>query len=199
VKAHLEKIERRYNSIRTLRVSFEETYRAGGRTGKTETGELYLRKPGKMRWDYSSPAGKLFVSDGKNVFFYTPRGNRAEKVSLKDTDDMRAPLAFLLGKLEFEREFQNFRLATPSGGLMTLSVDPKSDRLPYKQVEFTFDNLYQITKLNVTGHDNSVLTFVFTNERLNPAMDDKLFRFDLPPGATFADPATAASASGNAK
>jgi outer membrane lipoprotein carrier protein len=199
VKAHLEKIERRYNSIRTLRVNFEETYRVGGRTGKTETGELYLRKPGKMRWDYSSPAGKLFVSDGKNVYFYTPRGNRAEKVGLKDTDDMRAPLAFLLGKLEFEREFQNFRLATHSSGVTTLTVDPKSDRLPYKQVEFTFDNLYQITRLNVTGHDNSVLTFVFTNERLNPAMDDKLFRFELPPGATFAEPAASASASGNAK
>ena len=66
-------------------------------------GDLYLRKPGKMRWDYKTPAGKLFLSDGKQVYFYNPATNRAEKTKLKETEDMRAPLAFLLGKLDFEQ------------------------------------------------------------------------------------------------
>lgn len=184
----LKLLEKHYNAARTLRVTFEETYAVGAKQGKTEKGELYLRKPGRMRWEYTDPAGKLFVSDGKTVYFYTPRGKRAEKMSLKETDDMRAPLAFLLGKLEFEREFQNFRTSKPAQGLTTLVADPKSDRLPYKQVEFTFDSQYQITRMNVTGHDNSILSFVFTNERLNPAVDDKLFRFELPEGATFSEP-----------
>ena len=65
-----------------------------------------LRKPGKMRWDYSQPKGKLFVSDGKFLWLYTPDENRVEKMKLKESEDMRAPLAFLLGKLDFDKEFQ---------------------------------------------------------------------------------------------
>ncbi len=70
---------------------------------------LMLRKPGRMRWDYSQPTGKLFVSDGKFLWLYTPAENRVEKMKLQETDDMRAPLAFLLGKLHFDKEFRNLQ------------------------------------------------------------------------------------------
>ena len=68
-----------------------------------------LRKPGRMRWEYSQPKGKLFVSDGKSLWLYTPADNRAEQMKLKESEDMHAPLAFLLGKLNFEKEFRNLR------------------------------------------------------------------------------------------
>ncbi|HYZ83503.1 MAG TPA: outer-membrane lipoprotein carrier protein LolA, partial [Bryobacteraceae bacterium] len=58
VSEHLRALEKRYNSVRTLRVNFEETYKAGTRTARAESGELFLRKPGRMRWEYSDPAGK---------------------------------------------------------------------------------------------------------------------------------------------
>ena len=67
-----------------------------------------LRKPGRMRWDYSQPKGKLFVSDGKFLWLYTPDENRVEKMKLKESDDMRAPLAFLLGKLDFRQGFPKY-------------------------------------------------------------------------------------------
>jgi outer membrane lipoprotein carrier protein len=73
-----------------------------------------LRKPGRMRWDYSQPKGKLFISDGKFMWLYTPAENRAEKMKLQESDDMRAPLAFLLGKLNFQKEFRNLQ-ARPEG------------------------------------------------------------------------------------
>ena len=66
-----------------------------------------------MRWDYDQPKGKLFVSDGKFLWLYTPEGNRAERMKLKESDDMRAPLAFLLGKLDFQKEFRNLSRRSP--------------------------------------------------------------------------------------
>ena len=93
----LKGIETRYNGAKTLSLSFSETYASRGRR-RSEKGDLFLRKPGRMRWQYTAPAGKLFVSDGKFVFSYLPEENVAEKMKLKETDDMRAPLAFLLGK-----------------------------------------------------------------------------------------------------
>jgi outer membrane lipoprotein carrier protein len=184
----LESVESRYNSAKTLQVSFEETYRGAGSGNRTESGELYLRKPGRMRWDYKSPAGKIFLSDGKQVYFYNPVTNRAEKTKMKETEDLRAPLAFLLGKLDFDKDFTNFQIKY-EGKLAAVTAVPKSDRLPYKEVEFTVDpiNGYAIRRLVVTGQDSALLTFAFTNEVMNPSLNDKLFQFRLPPGAHWVD------------
>ena len=85
--------------------------------------------------DPCTPKGKLFVSDGKNLWLYTPDDNRAEKMKIKESDDMRAPLAFLLGKLNFPKEFRNFK-AKPEGSTPGSPPSPKSDNLPYTAVEF---------------------------------------------------------------
>jgi len=139
-----------------------------------------------MRWDYSAPAGKLFVSDGKDVYLFTPNGNKVDKMKLKESEDMRAPLAFLLGNLEFEKDFQEFQVKK-EGDETWFLAKPKSDRLPYRQVAFVVTPDFQIHKLDVIGHDQSVLTFVFANEHVNPSINDKLFKFQPPPGATFTD------------
>ena len=184
---HLKGVEEHYNRAKSMQLSFEETYHVQGQSGKSESGELYLRKPGRMRWDYKTPAGKLFVSDGKDAYFYTPIGNKAEKMKLKETDDMRAPLAFLLGKLEFEKEFQNLKM-TREKGEVVVTAEPKSDRLPYKQVQFNITPQFEISKLDVTGQDGSILGFRFSNEKVNPKLDEKLFTFQLPQGAYYINP-----------
>lgn len=183
----LKGVEERYNRAKTLQVVFEETYTVNGKPRKAESGDLYLRKPGRMRWDYKAPAGKLFLSDGKEVYLYTPSDNSAEKMKLKESDDMRAPLAFLLGKLEFEKEFQNFQTTQSSDGTLKVTARPKSDRVPYREVDFFVTPEYKICKLNITGQDSSVLTFVLSHEQVNPTLDDKIFRFMLPVGATLKD------------
>jgi outer membrane lipoprotein carrier protein len=95
----LKGVEARYNKAKTLQVAFHEDYTPLGRPRRSESGTLLLRKPGRMRWVYDQPKGKLFVSDGKYMWLYTPAENRAEKMKLQVSDDLRAPLAFLLGKL----------------------------------------------------------------------------------------------------
>jgi len=81
-----------------------------------------------MRWEYSSPAGKLFVSDGKQVFLYTPMQNRVERSKLKQSDDLRAPMAFLLGKLDFSKEFRSFESRT-EGTNTWITAEPKNPNL----------------------------------------------------------------------
>jgi outer membrane lipoprotein carrier protein len=182
----LESVEKRYNKAQTLQVTFQETLSAGGRGRPAESGELFLRKPGRMRWEYSNPAGKLFLSDSKNIYYYNPVSKRAEKMKFKESDDMRAPLAFLLGKLDFSKDFKDFRTAEHSSGML-ITAFPKSGKLPYKQVEFLVAPDSAIRELRVHGFDNSLLTFNFSNEKVNPALSDKMFQFALPPGATWVD------------
>jgi outer membrane lipoprotein carrier protein len=182
----IQRVEKRYNGARTLSVSFVESYRVQGHVRRPESGTLTLRKQGKMRWDYSQPAGKLFISDGKNVYLYTARDNRVEKVSLKDTEDMRAPLAFLLGRLDMKKEFRNFDLHSADAGTW-LDASAKNDRVPYEKLEMLIAPDASIRALKVIGRDESLLSFSFNNERVNPPAADQLFHFTVPPGAEIVD------------
>lgn len=144
-----------------------------------------------MRWDYTEPPGKLFVSDGKEVYLYLPSEKRAEKMPLKETEDMRAPLAFLLGKLNFEREFHNIQ-ARPVEDGSVVTAEPRSPSLPaYSQVEFLVSPAFEIRKLHIVGQDQSVLDFTFGDEKLNPALANSMFHFQPPPGTEVVDSGSA--------
>jgi len=141
-----------------------------------------------MRWDYTSPEGKLFVSDGKFLWLYTPSDHQVEKMKIKESDDMRAPLAFLLGKLHFDKEFRNVH-GVPAAGGTRITADPKTDSLPYTKVEFVVGADSRIRSVQVTGYDKSVLQFDFDQEKLNPSLEARLFQFRMPPGAELVESA----------
>jgi outer membrane lipoprotein carrier protein len=178
----LKAVETRYNSAATLQVLFREDYTPSGRPHRSERGTLTLSKPGRMRWEYSLPPGKLWVSDGKRVSMYLPQENRVEQSPLKESDDVRVPLAFLLGKLHFDKEFSNLQWR-PEGTGMRILADPKSDTLPYSEVEFLISAQNQIREVKVTGFDKSILIYSFDQEKLNLPVDPKLFQLRVPPGA----------------
>jgi outer membrane lipoprotein carrier protein len=181
-------VENRYNKAQSLQVFFHESYSAPQRPKRTESGTLRLRKPGRMRWDYTDPAGKLFLSDGKNVYLYTPANKEVEKFKMRESEDMRVPLAFLLGKLNFDKDFQGFE-SRQEGDLTWISARPKSENLPFTKVEFAVAPDFQIRRVKATSYDQSVTDFVFEQEKVNPAMDAKIFRFQMPAGAKLVEEA----------
>jgi len=97
VKSLAAAVDAHYNHLRSLEAEFTQLYRGSGME-RTESGTLWLKKPGKMRWEYRSPKEKLFVSDGKDAWFYVPEDRQARKESAKKLEDVRSSLAFLLGK-----------------------------------------------------------------------------------------------------
>jgi outer membrane lipoprotein carrier protein len=182
----LKGVEEHYNRTQTLQVSFGESFTMQGHK-RTEKGDLYLRKPGRMRWQYSTPAGKLYVSDGKYIYSYIPSENRAERINFKETEDMRAPLAFLLGRLNFHDDFRDFRQQPDGRGDLFITGIPKSDKLPYTEVTFLVSPDSVIRYLSVKGQEGSVTEFTFEGEKKNPPLSDSLFRFKPPPGAEYVD------------
>lgn len=184
----LRKVEARYNNVRTLQVDYRQefSFSAQPTAKRTETGVLSLQKPGRMRWEYRDPAKKLFLSDGKDVFFYSPSSNRVERSKLKETEDMRVPLAFLIGRLDFQRDFREFRIR-PVGADHWIEALPKSSKAFYRQVDFLLTSNFQIAKLRIYGQDQSIMDYTFSNERLNPVLDPRMFQLDMPPGAQMVD------------
>lgn len=179
----LKTVEARYNKAQSLRLEFSESYAGPQRPVQRESGTLWLKKPGRMRWDYRDPAGKIFLSDGKDVYLYLPEEHRAEKSRLKESEDMRAPLAFLLGRLDFAKEFRSFetRADQTTGNTWVVAL-PKSENLAYTEVQFLASADGAIHRVVVTGQDRSRLEFVFSGEQMNAPVSADQFVFRVPPG-----------------
>ena len=183
----IRRVETRYNAAHTLSVQFVENYNMQGHPRPPEIGTLTLRKAGKMRWDYTRPSGKLFISDGKTAFLYSAAENRVERMPLKNTEDMRAPLAFLLGRLDMKKEFRDFSSHPGEGSAAWLVARSKNDRSPYDNVEMLIAADGSIQELKVAGRDQSLLAFTFKSEHVNPPLSDNLFHFAIPAGADVVD------------
>jgi outer membrane lipoprotein carrier protein len=181
----LKTVEQRYNHTDTLQVLFHLDYAKVGHAHRKESGVLDLRKPGRMRWEYSDPQGKLAIGDGKFFWQYFPDRNEVEKTPLRDSDD--SPIAFLLGRLHFEKEFQNLQ-GKPEGADTRITAQPKTDALPYTGVELLVTHEGRIREVKVTGFDNGVMTYTFDQEKMGPKLEEKLFQFQMPKGAQMVEP-----------
>src|ERR1700686_2095956 len=153
---------------------------------RTETGTLWLKKPGKMRWEYRSPRAKLFVSDGKDAWFYVPADRQARKSAAKKLEDIRSPLAFLLGKTKLEKELPGLSLAPDveplAPGNVVLRGVPQAlaDRVSEILLEITPG--HQIARIVIQEVDGAATEYRFGEIKENMAIADERFQFKPPPG-----------------
>jgi outer membrane lipoprotein carrier protein len=185
VAAVAQAVDDHYNHLRTLRADFSEVYRGAG-LERAESGVLWLKKPGKMRWEYRSPKEKLFVSDGRDTWFYLPGDRQVRKTQVKKIDDLRSPLAFLLGKTRLEKELQPLSLAPDvppiEAGDRVLRGVPRgmSDRVREVLLEITPQ--HQIRRLVAEEVDGAVTEYIFREIREDLTIGEDRFRFTPPPG-----------------
>ena len=185
VHALAAKVDARYDKLRTLEANFTETYTGAGAT-RTESGTLQLKKPARMRWDYDQPHPKLFLTDGQVAWFYVPGEHQARRTPIKQLDDLRSPLRYLLGKTKLEKELEGLSLAPDvkpvNAGDVVLRGIPKGmhDRVAQTLLEIAPDGL--ITRIVVEELDGSTTEFRFLQQRENVEIADQQFRFAPPPG-----------------
>lgn len=179
----IEGIERHYNSLSGLRMQFEQSMEYAGRRRMVETGTLYLQRPGKMRWDYTKPEGKIAISDGTIFRMYNPNSNQVRQVALEAMTDLRAPLSFLLGRMRLRRMFRNLRIEEMDGR-QVLSGEGRNAQDFFSRVEFDFDPAaYAITGIRIFGRDESVNVYQFSDEQINPTLAASMFEFKAPADA----------------
>jgi outer membrane lipoprotein carrier protein len=124
-------LEEHYRNARTLRAVFLERYSSGPREAVVESGTVYFRRPGRMRWEYEAPEKKLFLADGKTVWFYVPADHTATKAPIKESSDWRTPLALLTGKANLSSLCSRIDLIVQKGtpaGHAILRCLPKGEK-----------------------------------------------------------------------
>ena len=178
------RVDRRYNHLTTLKAQFQENYNGAGFV-RNESGELWLQKPGKMRWQYEQPTPKLFVVDGKNAFFYVPSERQARRMSAKKLDDFRSPIRYLLGHTKLQQEFTKLALSSePPKDAVNVVLEglPKGmeDRVQRVLLEITPSD--QIARIRIEELNGSSTEFIFRDLQENVAVKPDIFRFSPPAG-----------------
>ena len=157
---------------------------------RTETGTLTLLKPGRMRWAYDSPKGKVFLLDGTDAISYTPGDAEATRFPEKKLDDLRSPLRFLLGHTQLQKELQGLsitlvNLKGQTGYTLWGTPVGMSQRL--RALGVTVDAQGSIHVLRIEETDGAITTFTFSDTHENVPANDADFRFVPPPGVTIID------------
>jgi outer membrane lipoprotein carrier protein len=179
-------IDTHYNSLHSLSVEFTQSYDGMG-MHRVERGTLLLSKggrlhEGKMRWTYSEPAGKLFVLDGKNAYFYTPGQSEVQRVPAKQLDDLRSPLALLLGHADLVKQLGGLAVKPARDGDATLSGVPYGLEQRVMRLEITAGPDGSIRELVIEEADGARNSFQFSAEQPNAPAPAAAFVFTAPPG-----------------
>ena len=187
--ALIDGIQAKYSRMKGLSADFQQFYT--GRDGRTlrESGRLLLKRPGKARWEYSSPERKLFVSDGKNVYFYVFGERQAAKSSIRASADPQIPFLFLLGRGNLRRDFSRIEMigdeAPIIAGNRLLRLFPKRAPEEFKQLIVEVDpNSFEVRRLVIFERSGARMDFLLSNLRENYVAPDSEFQFNPPPGVT---------------
>ena len=182
------RVDHHYNTLHSLKSGFSESYEGMG-VERNESGTLLLLKPGRMKWDYSSPAGKIFLLDGKYAWFYTRGDAQVQRAPAKQLDDLRSPLRFLLGHTELEKEMSNLAIAPAANGNFKLTGQPKGQENRVQKLTLTVTPAGAIVAIEIDETDGAITRFTFTNEEPNAPVSASAFHFTPPQGVQVVDAA----------
>jgi outer membrane lipoprotein carrier protein len=180
-------LQRKYDGIKDFAADFSHTYEGGVLHKRiTERGHLLVKKPGKMRWDYSTPETKQFVSDGLKMYSYIPQDKQVIVATVPPDEDAPTPTLFLAGKGNVTRDFTPSLVETPAGmpaGSRALKLVPKSRQRDYDWLVLVLDpGTLSIRGLLTVDEQGGKSSFFFTNLKENVGLADKEFAFKIPRG-----------------
>jgi outer membrane lipoprotein carrier protein len=180
-------LQKKYDTIKGFSADFVQSYRGGVLNKQlTERGRLLIKKPGKMRWDYTTPEKKLFVSDGVKIYMYVPADRQVIVNDMPPGDTVTSPALFLAGKGNLARDFNASMTEVPVGaqpGSLALKLIPKAPQSDYDWLVVVVEpETLALRGLAYGDPQGGTSTFSFTNLKENAGIADKEFDFKPPRG-----------------
>jgi outer membrane lipoprotein-sorting protein len=213
-------LEDHYRRAQTLRAIFLERYSEGPRDAHIESGTVYFQRPGRMRWEYESPEKKLFLADGKTVWFYVPADRTVTRGPVKQSADWRTPLALLTGQANLMRLCSKVELANHSPGVppshALLRCLPKGEAHPkasagsygaddstelpgageFTEVLIEVDSANgELASVTIRQRGGIQLEYRFGDWRENLPLPEEIFHFHAPVGVAVVDGAASPDSS----
>src|SRR5678815_2268219 len=177
-------IQQRYQGIKDFSADFVHSYRGGVlKTQSQERGTVSVKKPSRMRWTYTAPEKKEFVSDGVKIYSYIPQDKQVIVSSVPPDNQATTPALFLAGKGDIARDFSASYAQPTIPGTLALKLTPRRNEPDYEYLVVAVDPAsLQIRALTTRDHEGGESTLAFTNLKENQGISDKEFAFKIPKG-----------------
>jgi outer membrane lipoprotein carrier protein len=183
----IKRIETRYGRMRGLAADFEQTYSGPGVRPRRESGRLFLERPRRMRWEYDPKPGKLFIVNGREVWFYVPADREATHADVANVSDARFPFLFLLGNTNLRRVFRSITLVDREGtsrDTRTLRLVPRANIQGLREIYLEVLTDGTISRIKIVDEAGATSEVSLTNVRENFIAPPEAFQFRPPPGVT---------------
>ena len=209
VPSIVRSLETRYHSANTLKAAFLERYSESRQAVRIESGTVYFSRPGRMRWEYESPEAKLFIADGKTVWFYVPADRTVTRARMKESADWRTPLALLTGKAKLSRLCSRIALADqppivadrvvlrcfPRGGASPAQAKEPGDVLNPTEADESFREVLlevdtsrnELVRVLIRQSGDVEMEYRFGNWQQNLPLPEAMFHFKTPVGVAIVD------------
>ena len=194
LKDVVDHVQKRYDAAKDFRARFNQTLTNAAFGRKTSSaGEVLLKKPGRMRWNYTQPEPKMYLADGNTLWLFEPEDKQAFKQDLKSSQ-LPAALAFLAGQGKLAAEF-DISAADPKSPYGTprdyvLSLSPKTPQAQVKRILFVVDpKTFDVRESVITDQQGNVNDLLFSDIRTNTSIPDATFRWSPPGGVRVIDAA----------
>jgi outer membrane lipoprotein carrier protein len=183
----VKRIEARYGRMRGLAADFEQTYSGQGISTRRERGRLFLQRPRRMRWEYDPAPGKLFIVNGREVWFYVPADREATHADAGSVSDARFPFLFLLGATNLRRLFRSISLVENSSAqpeARTLRLVPRDKVAGLREVFLEVFDDGRISRIRIIDEAGMASEVTLMNVHENFIAPAEAFTFRPPPGVT---------------
>ncbi len=193
LRAVVDRMQKRYEQASDFHAHFSQalTNPTFGRT-TVSSGEVQVKKPGRMRWDYDKPEKKMYLANGRALWMYEPDERQVVKADLK-TSQLPAALSFLMGSGKLVDEFEIIFAKDIPFGTATdykLSLKAKQPQSTYKSIYFLVDPETYLVKQSVLIDTQGLINAItFSDVKVNSKLADSLFKWSPPAGVRVIDPA----------
>ncbi len=188
----LDRIQEFYETTEDYQASFNQVYKNKlYNETKKSSGKVYIKRPGKMRWEYKKPNEKLFVSDGKVLWVYEAEANQVFKQDLASSE-LPTAIAFLMGKGDMKKDYKYKHVENEKAakkGLVVIELVPKKATTQYKKLLFMVDEASSgVKRTIIVDHSDNTNSMRFEKVKTNQGLKSKKFTFKMPKGATLVEP-----------
>lgn len=183
----IDRLQATYHGIKDLSGTFHQvsTLKSIGQSQEA-WGLVYIKKPGKMRWEYKGHEARLVVTDGHTLWVYSPDSRQAIVQEVSEAFSSELPLIFLAGKGNLRADFE-IRFTTRKGkskeGAYLLDLSPKRPDATLGKVSLEVNPVtFLVEKATIYDVYTNTTVISFQDQRMNAGLEDSKFIFNIPPG-----------------
>ena len=184
----LNSVQKTYDMTKTFKADFVQiSYLKIMDQTQTAKGKVFIKKPGKMKWDYKAPDPQILTSNDAGIWLYMPEEKQVTKMQMENIYSSNTPAMFLVGKGKLSESFKVDNVLNKNN-LITLTLLPKDSEMNINRLLlFVNDKNYQITGSSVYDNLGNKTEIQFSSIQINQTISDNFFNFDIPEGVDIVD------------